>query len=174
LILCATVPKNGPSGITPILAQAFRKKTDVSPKEKMQLRQDAIKLAYKIMELNFSKDFLRSNPDVVKGVAADQLRYRIPFRVMQQQSQAIRNFDATSRLHLLAGTPTLVLHGTEDYVLGYDGARALLRLIPGSVEAKLEAPAFGHYFFKEVDVVKVIDEFLRKEVATKSAVQAKL
>jgi len=174
LILCGSSPSDdATSAFIPVLREMF-KPSDPSPKEKMKLRQEAIKLAYKMTELNFSKEFVKKNPEVVKYAAAEQLRYRIPVRVIQQQSASVRGFDARPRLHLLAGIPTLIVHGTEDYVLPYTGAREFLKLIPGSVEAKLSHSAFGHYFFKEVSVAKVIDEFLVKQNATKTAVQAKL
>ena len=58
------------------------------------------------------------------------------------QMGAISGHDTRSRLHELAGVPTLVLHGLDDRLVPPDRARDLARLIPG---ARLELmPDCGH------------------------------
>jgi 3-oxoadipate enol-lactonase len=58
------------------------------------------------------------------------------------QMDAIAGHDTRSRLHELAGLPTLVVHGLEDALIPPDRGRELARLIPG---VRLELiPSCGH------------------------------
>ncbi|PRP82571.1 hypothetical protein PROFUN_04876 [Planoprotostelium fungivorum] len=164
LILCATTPKNIPSGIVPVLKDMFEMKASPKPEEKMVQRQKMIKLLTKLIQLNFSKKFLEQHPDVVAAVGAEQARYRVPIRVLQEQSRAVGQFDVTSELHLLSNVPTLLIHGSEDYVLGIEGTKLISKGVPHAEVAQLSSSDYGHWFFAEVDVVPAIDNFLNKKV----------
>jgi 3-oxoadipate enol-lactonase len=70
--------------------------------------------------------------------AADRVRPLTPLL----QAAAIGRHDTGSRLHELAGLPTLVIHGLEDRLVAPSRGRDLAHAIPGA--RLLEIPDTGH------------------------------
>src|SRR6185436_18221121 len=52
--------------------------------------------------------------------------------IIGKQVAALRSYDATARLHRLAGLPTLILSGERDTIARAPAGEALARGIPGS------------------------------------------
>ncbi len=79
--------------------------------------------------------------------------------VIMLQLQAIQAHDTSGRLPSL-DVPTLVVHGTEDRMLGVDNGRMIARLIPGARLEELEGA--GHLFWWEQNerTLALLDEFL--------------
>ena len=69
-----------------------------------------------------------------------------PRQVIGMQVQAIAAHDTSARLPGLS-IPTLIVHGTEDRVLGVDNGRQIASLIPGSRLEELDG--IGHMFWWE-------------------------
>jgi pimeloyl-ACP methyl ester carboxylesterase len=84
----------------------------------------------------------RERPDRIRDDLERRIEDNTSAVTVYAQMGAIRGHDTRSRLHQLAGLPTLVLHGLEDTLIPADRGRELAELIP---EARLELiPACGH------------------------------
>ncbi|MBA3864805.1 MAG: alpha/beta fold hydrolase [Solirubrobacterales bacterium] len=96
-------------------------------------------------ELNLSPAF-RTEEDRYAEFTAMAEALPVAQRTVQLQLQAITGHDTSARLPGLA-TPTLVVHGTVDRVLGYPNGPLIAALIPGARLEPLED--VGHMFWWE-------------------------
>ncbi len=96
-------------------------------------------------ELNLSPGF-RADESRYAEFAAMAEALPAPRQTIELQVQAIAAHDTSARLPGLS-TPTLVIHGTVDRVLGYPNGPLIASLIPG---ARLETlDGVGHMFWWE-------------------------
>lgn len=87
-----------------------------------------------------------AEPDAFAAFRAMALSVPAALPVIMLQMQAIAVHDTSARLQDVAA-PTLVVHGTEDQMLGPDNGRAIAAAIPG---ARLELlDGVGHLFWWE-------------------------
>jgi 3-oxoadipate enol-lactonase len=95
-------------------------------------------------ELNLSPTF---REDESRYAAFTEMAEALPARreTIGFQVQAIAAHDTSARLHLLE-PPTLVIHGTEDRVLGVANGRMIAPLIPAPLEI---LDGVGHMFWWE-------------------------
>jgi pimeloyl-ACP methyl ester carboxylesterase len=95
-------------------------------------------------ELNLSPTF---REDESRYAAFTEMAEALPARreTIGFQVQAIAAHDTSARLHLLK-PPTLVIHGTEDRVLGVVNGRMIAPLIPAPLEI---LDGVGHMFWWE-------------------------
>ena len=96
-------------------------------------------------ELNLSAGF-RADPSRLAAFIQRAEGMAAPRKTITFQLRAISDHDSSARLANLR-TPTLVLHGTEDRMLGYPNGPLLASLIP---DARLESlQGVGHMFWWE-------------------------
>jgi pimeloyl-ACP methyl ester carboxylesterase len=106
---------------------------------------DAQRVFRAMYELNLSPGF-RADPSRFADFTAMAEALPAPRETIALQVQAIAAHDTSARLPGLS-TPTLVVHGTEDRVLGYPNGPLIASLIPG---ARLETfEGVGHMFWWE-------------------------
>ncbi len=105
-------------------------------------RERAFRQGY---EVNVSQAFAATaeNYATFKAMAAS---VPAPLPVIMLQMQAIATHDTSARLERI-GAPTLVVHGTEDRMLGVANGRAIAVAIPGARLEVLEG--VGHLFWWE-------------------------
>jgi 3-oxoadipate enol-lactonase len=96
-------------------------------------------------ELNLSPGF-RAEEERYAAFAEMAVALPVPMRTVGLQLQAIFGHDTSARLPGLA-TPTLVLHGTDDRVLGYPNGPLIDSLLPDSRLETFED--VGHLFWWE-------------------------
>jgi len=96
-------------------------------------------------ELNLSPDF-RAEESRYAAFAEMAAALPVPRRTVELQTQAILAHDISARLPGLS-TPTLVIHGTADRVLGYPNGPLIDSLLPDSRLETLED--VGHMFWWE-------------------------
>jgi 3-oxoadipate enol-lactonase len=100
-----------------------------------------------------------ADPAIVDRILEHRLATAQPLTAWQAQAAAGMTFDAADRIATIEA-PTLVLHGTDDFVVDPANADLLLSRIPG---ARLELfPGTGHLFFWEQPerFVRAVKEFL--------------
>src|SRR4051795_10825826 len=98
-----------------------------------------------VWELNLSPDF-RAEESRYAAFAEMAAALPVPRRTVELQTQAILAHDISARLPGLS-TPTLVIHGTADRVLGYPNGPLIDSLLPDSRLETLED--VGHMFWWE-------------------------
>jgi pimeloyl-ACP methyl ester carboxylesterase len=105
-------------------------------------RERAFRQGY---ETNVSRAFAadEANYETFKAMAAS---VPAPLPTIMLQMQAIAGHDTSARLGGIRA-PTLVLHGTEDRMLGAANGRAIAAAIPGARLELLEG--VGHMFWWE-------------------------
>jgi 3-oxoadipate enol-lactonase len=106
---------------------------------------DAERVFRAMWELNLSPRF-RQDESGYAGFTEMARALPAPRETIGLQVQAIAAHDTSARLPGIA-TPTLVVHGTEDRVLGYPNGPLIASLIPGARLETLEG--VGHMFWWE-------------------------
>jgi pimeloyl-ACP methyl ester carboxylesterase len=94
----------------------------------------------------YSPRFAREHPDHVAEDVLVGSQHPQPPHAGRRQWEAIRGWDAWSRLSEIA-CPTMVLHGTEDRLIAVENARRLAALIPGARLVLLGGA--GHVYHSE-------------------------
>jgi 3-oxoadipate enol-lactonase len=131
------------------------------PDRTVQLFAEGPTLPPEVALRRFVENALAAGADsaVIDRIMEHRLATAQPFPAWQAQAAAGMTFDAASRIGAIEA-PTLVLHGTDDFVVDPANAQLLASLIPGaSVEL---FPGTGHLFFWEQPerFVRVVKEFL--------------
>jgi pimeloyl-ACP methyl ester carboxylesterase len=131
------------------------------PQRTVQLLAEGQKLPPEVALRRYVENALAPGADdaIVETIMAHRLATAQPLPAWQAQAAAGMTFDAADRIGAI-DAPTLVLHGTEDFVVDPANAPLLASLIPG---ARLELfPGTGHLFFWEEPerFVRVVKEFL--------------
>jgi 3-oxoadipate enol-lactonase len=106
---------------------------------------DAERVFRAMWGLNFSPGY-RQDESGYAGFTEMARALPAPRETIGLQVQAIAAHDTSARLLEIA-TPTLVVHGTEDRVLGYPNGPLIASLIPGARLETLEG--VGHMFWWE-------------------------
>ena len=105
-------------------------------------REGSLRAAW---EVNVSAQTARDAQARERFMQIAQMR-AVAVPVIMAQMQAIAGHDTSSRLGGVTA-PTLVVHGTEDLMLGPQNGRLIASLVPG---ARLEImDGVGHLFFWE-------------------------
>jgi 3-oxoadipate enol-lactonase len=94
----------------------------------------------------YAPEFARTHPEHVAEDILVGSQNPQPSHAGRRQWSAMRAWDRWDRLSQIA-CPTLVLHGTEDRVIGVENARRLARAIPGARLVLLEGA--GHLYHSE-------------------------
>jgi len=109
----------------------------------------------------YSEAFTREHPehiaeDILVGSQNPQ-----PLNAGRRQWQAIEDWDAWDRLHLI-DRPTLILHGTEDRMVAVENARLIAERIPHAELVLLEG--VGHVYHSEQPEAadRAVIEFLER------------
>jgi pimeloyl-ACP methyl ester carboxylesterase len=131
------------------------------PERTVRLFAEGPTLPPEVALRRFVENALAPGADVaiVERIMAHRLATAQPFVSWQAQAAAGMTFDAADRIDAIEA-PTLVLHGTDDFVVDPANGELLASLIPG---ARLEFfPGTGHLFFWEQPerFVRVVKEFL--------------
>lgn len=102
----------------------------------------------------------RGDPERLADELALRANDATPLPTAPAQFAAIVRHDTRSRLAELAGTPVLIVHGSEDRLVPPDAGRELAGLIPGAGLAIL--PGCGHVFLSdcEEEAASAIIDFL--------------
>jgi 3-oxoadipate enol-lactonase len=131
------------------------------PERTVQLFAEGPTMPPEVALRRFVENALAAGADgsIVDRIMEHRLAIAQPFPAWQAQAAAGTMFDAASRIGAIQA-PTLVLHGTDDFVVDPANAELLAALIPG---ARVELfPGTGHLFFWEQPerFVRVVKEFL--------------
>ena len=105
-------------------------------------RARAVRLSW---EANVSPKFA-ADDDAYARFEEVLARMRVAIPVIMAQAQAVLGHDTSARLQDI-GTPTLVIHGTEDRMIPVENGTMIAGLIPGSRLEVLDG--VGHLFFWE-------------------------
>jgi 3-oxoadipate enol-lactonase len=107
--------------------------------------RDRDRILRTMWEVNVSPSFA-ADDDAYATFKKSALELRVPMQVIMAQMQACAAHDTSERLRDIAA-PTLVIHGTEDQMLGVANGRHIAERIPG---ARLEIlDGIGHLFWVE-------------------------
>lgn len=90
---------------------------------------DPFEFEMKAAELGFSERFREAHPERIQAVVEESIGSRPPDYVFVRHAAAAMAHDAVDRLKRIMA-PTLVVHGTDDWLLPHQNAEALARLIP--------------------------------------------
>ncbi len=78
--------------------------------------------------LGFSEEFRKSHPEVIEKIVEEELPRRPSEQVYRRHLEASLKHDATTRLRWI-GAPTLVVHGTDDWLLPHRNGEVIAELI---------------------------------------------
>lgn len=82
-------------------------------------------------ELGYSKGFRDANPELLEELIADSIKQRPADYVFLRHLEAAMKHDAVSRLRWIS-VPTLLAHGTDDWLLPHENSERLANLIPNA------------------------------------------
>jgi pimeloyl-ACP methyl ester carboxylesterase len=131
------------------------------PQRTVQLFAEGPTLPPEVALRRFVENALAPGADraIVDRILEHRLATAQPLPAWQAQAAAGMTFDAADRIGAIEA-PTLVLHGTDDFVVDPANAELLASRIPGAL---LELfPGTGHLFFWEEPerFVRAVKEFL--------------
>ena len=109
-------------------------------------------------DICFTPRFMAEHPEAVEGWLR-AIRHAPP-RTRLSQIAAIASHHAVDRLTAI-GTPTLILHGTDDVLVPIENGRALERMIPRATLIELEGAAHVFPLEAETQTIDAIVQFLR-------------
>jgi len=116
--------------------------------------------AEQTIQLTFTEEFIKNNPDVIERECQAILKNSTPDFSFQRQVDAISKFNAGRRLKKV-NTPTLILQGKKDVLIPPKNAEILAKLIPESRISYIDDS--GHAMFSQNPelVIKILLEFLK-------------
>jgi len=121
-------------------------------------------IARQVISIMFSPRYIREDPETIQAIVDRFVQKRQSRKDFRNQFWAIMGHNTYDRLPTIK-TPTLVITGSEDFLVPPENAKILAQNIP---EARLELlPGSGHCFFIEQseEVNRILVDFLCNETS---------
>jgi len=112
------------------------------------------------IELLYTRDFIKSNPEFIEDYKQDLLKSPISPDSFERQIKAIMSFNTGMKLKKITCS-TLIIHGKKDVLIPYQNSEILNKRIENSKVILLDDS--GHSFFQPnpEKVINYIKEFLK-------------
>ncbi|KAJ3011471.1 hypothetical protein HKX48_006828 [Thoreauomyces humboldtii] len=111
-----------------------------------------------LLDVNFTPDFCEKNRKVVDAEGARSMRFRKPANIIAQQLEAIATFDLAHQIHRIA-VPTLVVHGTDDGVVPFQGGVRIAKSIPNARFVALQDVGHLTYLMDSGETARLFEGF---------------
>ncbi|HEX4975402.1 MAG TPA: alpha/beta hydrolase [Pseudomonadales bacterium] len=150
-LILASTSHGGPNQapVKPESLQAFQTNPTASAYEK----------AAKVMEVNFSPEWIKQHPAEFEAIVKKSLNYRRSGRGVMAQMAAAATFNAEEEIKTL-NMPVLIIYGSDDQLLDHQNGVLLREKIPGACLVSIEKAGHLTWLMDNGQTEQAIENFL--------------